>query len=98
MRAGLQPLVLACLDLRPHLRAELLWPPGPASWAGLPAPVRRQVEQHTGPVLAAAGHGEGQGSDLRAVLRTQHSEVFVKGLPTGDPRAWSLHTEAALSL
>ena len=67
----------------------------PESWPGLPARLRRQVKQRTGPVLAAA-HGEGL-ADLRAVLTTATGPVFIKGVRADDPRAWSLRNEAAVS-
>jgi hypothetical protein len=67
-----------------------------ADWPGLPAGLRRAIENHTGPVVAARPVTTGFGAELLAVLRTAGGEVFVKGLQAGDPRMWAHEAEAVV--
>lgn len=69
-------------------------------WDELPAPVRRAIEEHTGPVTESAPGGEGGNSSLRLILRTAGGDdVFVKGTSPDDGprRTWMLEAGAALS-
>jgi hypothetical protein len=67
-----------------------------ADWPGLPAELRRAIENHTGPVLDARPVTTGFGAELLAVLRTAGGEVFVKGMRSGDPRMWAHEAEAVV--
>lgn len=68
-------------------------------WDELPAPVRRAIEEHTGPVTKTAPGGEGGNSSLRLILRTARGNVFAKGTDPrdDDSRVWMLEAGAALS-
>ena len=48
-------------------------------WDELPATVREAVEQHTGPVTAAAPGPEGMSTAVRLILHTAGGAVFIKG-------------------
>ena len=48
-------------------------------WDELPATVREAVEQHTGPVTAAAPGPEGMSTVVRLILNTAGGSVFIKG-------------------
>jgi hypothetical protein len=48
-------------------------------WDELPPAVREAVEQHTGPVAAAAPGAEGMSTAVRLILDTAGGSVFIKG-------------------
>jgi hypothetical protein len=68
-------------------------------WDELPAPVRRAIEEHTGPVTQTAPGGEGGNSSLRLILRTARGSMFAKGTGPRDDesRVWMLEAGVALS-
>ncbi|HUN32062.1 MAG TPA: hypothetical protein VMU95_08570 [Trebonia sp.] len=50
-----------------------------ARWEELPPAVRQAIEQHTGPVAAAAPGPEGMSTAVRLTLDTPGGSVFIKG-------------------
>ncbi len=66
-------------------------------WGDLPAGVRTVIESRTGPVLEATTASEGHNSEVAAVLGTPAGRVFIKGLRTDHPRAWTQQREAMVN-
>ncbi|WP_433528368.1 hypothetical protein ACQPYA_18645 [Micromonospora sp. CA-263727] len=66
-------------------------------WDDLPAPVRRAIEGHTGPVQAAICATTGSVSDVAATLHTDNGPLFCKAIRTTSPMARMHRTEARVN-
>ncbi|WP_368067985.1 aminoglycoside phosphotransferase [Streptomyces sp. VNUA116] len=66
-------------------------------WDDLPASTRDAVAARTGPIYAAATTDKGLNSEIAATLDTRVGRVFVKGLRTDHPRAWTQQREAVIN-
>ncbi|MFE4665461.1 aminoglycoside phosphotransferase [Streptomyces sp. NPDC056716] len=66
-------------------------------WDDLPPATRAAVEAHTGSVQAAVTVEKGLNSEIAATLDTRTGRVFVKGVRTDHPRAWTQNREAAVN-
>lgn len=73
--------------------------PERVGWEGLPAGLREQVEERTGPVVEAVAVGEERGGSLAAVVRTaRQGRLFLKGVRDDDvERAAALGYEQRLN-
>ncbi|WP_416966135.1 hypothetical protein, partial [Streptomyces sp. Agncl-13] len=69
------------------------WP----QWDDLPAATREAVEARTGPIYATATADKGLNSEVAATLDTRAGRVFVKGMNTDHPRAWTQNREATIN-
>lgn len=67
------------------------------AWESLPDGLKKAIEQHTGPILAAETAAAGQNSPLAATVATAEGKTFVKGLPSNDRRSVSQAREAAVA-
>lgn len=52
---------------------------GSVAWDELPASVQQAIEQHTGPVTGTSPAGEGMSTNVRLILHTAGTDVFIKG-------------------
>jgi hypothetical protein len=66
-------------------------------WEDLPTATRAAVEALTGPVYAAATADKGLNSEIAATLDTGAGRVFVKGMNSDHPRAWTQNREATIN-
>ncbi|MFK0116675.1 aminoglycoside phosphotransferase [Streptomyces sp. NPDC090994] len=66
-------------------------------WQDLPNATREAVEARTGPVYAAETASRGLNSEIAATLDTRAGRVFVKGMSTDHPRAWTQTREATIT-
>ncbi len=66
-------------------------------WQDLPAATREAVEARTGPIYAAATADKGLNSEIAATLDTRAGRIFVKGMNTGHPRAWTQNRETTIN-
>jgi len=66
-------------------------------WEDLPAATREAVEARTGPIYAAATADKGLNSEIAATLDTGAGRIFVKGMNTDHPRAWTQDREATIN-
>jgi len=66
-------------------------------WDRLPHDVRAAVAERTGAIEAVEPAPAGAGSQLAATLRTVSGPVFVKGLRTDHPWAWTQAREEAVT-
>jgi hypothetical protein len=62
-------------------------------WDELPAATREAVEKHTGPIRSAVTVSEGLNSAVAALVGSDHTTVFVKGLRRDYPRRWTQDLE-----
>lgn len=67
------------------------------SWSDLPAATRSAVETETGPVRKIETITTGLNSGIAAILHTEDTSVFIKGLPTDHRRIATQHREASLA-
>jgi hypothetical protein len=66
-------------------------------WGDIAADVRPVVEDRTGPIRAVHPVDGGFNSHLAVRLDTDRGSVFVKGLRSDHPQAWTQQREAAVS-
>ena len=66
-------------------------------WDDIPPGVRAAVESRTGPVVKAETASEGLNCEIAAFAYTQAGCVFVKGLRSDDPSAWTQQMEAMIN-
>jgi hypothetical protein len=67
------------------------------AWGDLPGPLKRAIEDRTGPITGARIATEGQNSPLAAVIDARDGTVFAKGMPSGHRRVITQAREAAVA-
>ncbi|GGV72138.1 hypothetical protein GCM10010277_84670 [Streptomyces longisporoflavus] len=63
----------------------------------IPPTVARMIEIRSGPILESSPVTGGLNSEIAAHVRTETQTLFVKGLRTSNPRAWTQTREAAIN-
>lgn len=66
-------------------------------WSDLSEGARNAVQSQTGRVLKAHTASKGLNCEIAASLHTPTGKVFVKGLRSGHPRAWTQQMEAMIN-
>ncbi|WP_394426438.1 aminoglycoside phosphotransferase [Streptomyces sp. SGAir0957] len=66
-------------------------------WSDLPAKTRAAIEATTGPIHQAETVSGGYNSEIAVRLDTARGTLFVKGLRSDHPRAWTQGREAAVA-
>lgn len=66
-------------------------------WEDLSKAIHSAIQAQTGAVLRAHTVSEGLNSEIAAVLHTSTNKVFIKGLRSNHPRAWTQQMEAMVN-
>lgn len=66
-------------------------------WTDLPRAVQTEIEARTGPIQRVETVSGGYNSEIAARLDTVSGTIFVKGLRSDHPRAWTQRREAAVA-
>ena len=67
------------------------------AWGDLPRPLKRAIEERTGPITGVRIATAGQNSPLAAVIDAHDGTVFAKGMPSGHLRVIAQAREAAVA-
>jgi hypothetical protein len=66
-------------------------------WEELSEGVRSAIRTKTGHVLRAQTVSEGLNSEIAAILHTSTDKIFIKGLRSDNPRAWTQQMEVMIN-